>query len=145
MLYAIGVVVVLLWAVTGAFAVRLQADVAHWKRVNQIHQDMHEGSMKRISDAEGRHQEIEAGLREQIQHMAEKLATLRVEKGAAPETDRFVENPKPKEPYSQQLTDFILGIQYESARQLVEEEIDTLRLQDHTDEQIYDIISKGID
>lgn len=144
MIYAI-VGLVLLWAVTALLAVRFWTDGGHLKEALERANYYARGVLERERDAEERHVQIEAGLREQIQHLAQSLATLRVDKGASPDIDRFVENPKPREPLSQQLTDFLLGIEYESARQLVEEEIDALRLQDHTDEQIYDIISKGID
>lgn len=134
-------VVVLFLSVSGG--VRYLSESKHFKelfdRAERDRMDLYE----RFWDAEYRHQEIEGRLREQIQHLSERLSTLRVEKGAVPEQDRFVEDPKPAEPYSQQLTDFLLGIEFEDARQLVEEEIDLFRSQDLSDEQIYDIISKG--
>jgi hypothetical protein len=142
MIYVIGVLV-LLWVVTVAGGVRwwayakvLETRVEEWSGLAA-------NAHAQRDHSDRQHNEIEAKLREQIQHLAERLSTLRVEKGASPEQDRFVEDPKPAEPYSQQLVDFLLGVEFEDARQLVEEEIDILRSQDLSDEQIYDIISKG--
>jgi len=136
---------VLLEVVTLAGGVRFQTSSAfHEAYAARMEEHLKEVFAEKF-DAEERHQEIEAKLREQVQHMAEKLATLRVEAGAAPEVDRFVKDPEPREPLSQQLQEFMNGIQYEDARVLLEEEIDILRSQDATDEQIYDIISKGND
>jgi len=155
--------IVLLWTVTTGLAVRFQAyaklqearardwgkiaadclaETDRWAELHRLEVIHHREELKATKK---QFYEIETKLREQVQHMAERLSTLRVEHNARPEMDRFVEDPKPREPYSQQLTEFINGIQYEDARQLVEEEIETLRFQDATDEQIYDIISKGSD
>ena len=89
------------------------------------------------------HSDAEAKLREQVQHLAERLSTLRIERGARPEQDRFEPDPEVPEPYSQQLQDFLLAIEYEDARQLVEEDIERLRQEDLSDEQIHDILSQG--
>lgn len=137
------VALVLLETVTLAGGVRFQTYSRALEHLAGKLEIALENADVKLKDAESRHNEIEGKLREQIQHMAERLATLRVEKGAVPEQDRFVEDPKPPEPYSQQLMDFMLGIEFEDARQLVEEGIDILRSQDFDDEQIYDIISKG--
>ncbi len=142
MLYVIGVLV-LLEVITLAGGIRLQAYVDSNKNAVATANLRWEDERTQRLDAEERHIEIEGKLREQIQHFAEKLATLRIEKGATPEQDRFVEDPKPVEPYSQQLMDFLVGIESTDGKQLVEEQIDALRSQDCTDEQIYDIISKG--
>lgn len=141
MIYVVGVLV-LLWAVTGYFAVRFQADARHYHElVERARQDL-VAYVTRIEDAEDRHMEIEASLREQIQHLAERLSTLRIENGARPEQDRFEPTPKPPEPYSQQLTSFLHAIEYEDSRQLVIDDIERLRQENYSDEQIYDILNQ---
>jgi hypothetical protein len=141
MIYVIGVLV-LLWAVTGVYAVRLQADVKANDRVHEVQLHLAQGIIERLTDAERRHDEIESGLREQIQHLAERLSTLRVEKNARPEQDRFEPTPKAPEPYSQALQGFLQAIHFEEARLMVIDDIERLRDEGYGDEQILDILNK---
>lgn len=105
-----------------------------------------QGELERAKEAlewaSERHDEIESGLREQITSLAQQLATIRVENpGATPDQERFEKTPEPPKPYSQQLYDFLIRIEYEEARNLVEEEIERYRAQGMDDEQIYNIVS----
>jgi hypothetical protein len=95
-------------------------------------------------EAEG-HDRIERDLREQIQNLAERLASIRIQSpGADSDFDRFEKAPEPPQPYSQALQEFLLGIDYEGARAMVEEDIERLRSQGHADEQILQLISEGL-
>jgi cell division protein FtsB len=101
-----------------------------------------EGAREAVEWAHERHDEIEAELRAQVTSLAQQLATIRVENpGATSDQERFEQMPKPPEPYSQQLYDFLIRIEYEEARNLVEEEIERYRSQGMDDEQIYNIVS----
>jgi hypothetical protein len=98
--------------------------------------------VERLHDTEDRHIQIEASLREQIQNLAEQLATIRVANpNATPDFDRFEPKPEPPKPYSAELKSFLDGIAYEDSRLLLEEDIEHYRQTGHDDEQILELIS----
>ena len=115
----------------------------------EIYEGLVQGGKERIlvlteelSHESLRHIKIESDLRQQVQALAQQLATIRVEHpGARPEQERFEPTPEPPKPYSQQLTDFLLRIDYAEARLLVEEDIERFRQQDYDDEQIYSFLT----
>jgi len=93
-------------------------------------------------DREVERKTLEISLR-QTMDLAQQLATIRVSHPGAQPDEISVEKAPPPKPYSQQLWDFLGGIQFEDARTLVEEDIEILRSRGLDDEQIYHKISEG--
>ncbi len=83
-------------------------------------------------------------LLDQVSALAQQLATIRVQyPGSAPDENRFEPPVDPPKPYSQKLYDFLMGIEFEDSRLLVEEDIERLRAEGIDDEQIYEKVSMG--
>jgi hypothetical protein len=137
-------ILVLLEAVTLAYAVRFYTYKTTYENWVDGARTNYTEVWERLWDSEERHTQIEASLREQIQHLSEQLASLRME-GAVPERERFVEDPKAPDALSQQLQDFLLAVDTEDARLMVEDDIERMRQLDMSDEQIYDELCKGGD
>jgi len=81
-------------------------------------------------------------LLEQNQHLSEKLATLRVEKGAQPTSEKFVPTEDP-DPLSQAIQDHLAGIANQEAREIVESEVWAMRESGVSDPEILRKIEKG--
>ena len=98
----------------------------------------------RLEYAEDRHTIIEKDMREQIQNLAQRLATVSVNHpGAISTEDRFEPKPEPPKPYSQALRGFLDMVQFEDSRMLIEEEIERYRAEGIDDAQILQLISEG--
>ena len=111
--------------------------------ISQTAQNEREEWVRILNDIRASHIKIEADLRQQVQSLAQQLATLRVHEGAVPDQERFEPSSEKPKPYSQQLVGFLNAIEYEEARVLVEEDIERLRDEGHDDSQIYTMISEG--
>jgi len=101
-----------------------------------------EDYMERWQDGILTHNKIEAGMRNQIQDLAQQLATIRVgNPGSAPDCATYEPKPEPQEPFSTALQEFLNAITSDEGRAMVEEDIYMHRNDGHADEQILDIIS----
>ena len=142
MIYAVVVLSILL-ALSVALNSTQSVGMNHIMKWLRSVQDQLSAALAERLHAEERHTEIEKDLREQVQSLAQQLATLRVTENAVPDQDRFEPVPEPPKPYSQELTQFLLGIENSDARLMVEEDIERNRAQGTDDEQIFTIISEG--
>lgn len=96
---------------------------------------------ERLKEAEERYFKVEESLRKQIQDLSERLASIRIEHPGATSEQSAREDMEQDEPLSQALLSFLNGIEFEDARQLVEEEVYGLREQGYADDHILEIIS----
>lgn len=95
-------------------------------------------AQRRARDAEARQE----SLVQQVQQLAQRLATVRMQ-GAEPEERDFVAEPPTPEPFSQEIRDFLAGIESEQLREIVEERAYELRADGWIDEAIYEDLKEG--
>lgn len=92
-----------------------------------------------------RHIAREDELMRQVQTMAERIATMRVQDRMvdSPTAPVFVPGSPPEEPYSEEIAAFLSGIESEEGRTLVVEQIEEMRAAACDDEEILSAIRKG--
>ncbi len=105
----------------------------------------YDAACQRADMAEGRERlnfEMLRTLGQQNMAMAQQLATLRVRHGAEPEERSFEPTPD-HEPWSDELTEFVSAIENQEARDIIEEEVEAMRLAGKSDVEILARISMG--
>lgn len=92
-----------------------------------------------------RHIAREDELMRQVQTMAERIATMRVQDRMvdSPTAPVFVPGSPREEPYSEEIAAFLSGIESEEGRTLVVEQIEEMRAAACDDEEILSAIRKG--
>jgi len=128
---------VVLVALGSGIAVGLSVATHYW-RMWKIATLAHESASQRADMAEERERSNWGMFQkavEQNSSLAQQLATLRVEHGAVPE-ERAFEVSEEWVPYSDDLEQFLQGIESPEALEIVEEEVEAMRVGGKSDTEI---------
>lgn len=84
-----------------------------------------------------------AALAGQVQDLSQRLATVRIERGAVSDEAAYVPPPAPPEPLSPGIRDFLDRIEHREARAMLEADIEFYRAQNMSDADILREIQNG--
>lgn len=135
---------VVFWALVASVAAA-SCGAFHWYRMWRVANRAYDAARQRADMADSQSAFLRASWKqatEQVSTLAQQLATLRVQHGAAPE-ERHFEVTEEAEPYDPDLERFLSGIENVDALEALEAEVESMRAGGKSDIDILERIRAG--